>query len=157
MDLTTLKDDELRALHARVGALLESKRAEGDEQLLFTAIAQQLDAKGQTWSLGMLARNALYTQFQSRCLATTIYVDRFFQPKNRLERLKAFRLLTRVLLRFLENARVPITLKTVVQNLDKIPRLVDDEFPGYLESGVLPMLLQRQARISKAGDPQGSE
>jgi len=48
-----------------------------------------------------------------------------------------------VVVDYLQNARVPVTLRTLLEGYIKTASLVDHAYPGYLQSGLLDVLLER--------------
>lgn len=60
---------------------------------------------------------------------------------TRIQRTKVYRLVFGMLLRWMRNRGIPVTLNSALNNLDKIPQLLMQEFPGYVETGLLLRLV----------------
>lgn len=52
-----------------------------------------------------------------------------------------FHLYAELVVNYLKKSRVPVSLKTSLQHVDKFAGLVDDAFPGYVESGCISMVV----------------
>ncbi len=51
------------------------------------------------------------------------------------------RFLLDCLCRWLKGANVPVSPKTVLQNIDKLEYAADQEYPGYIDAGILSFLI----------------
>lgn len=67
--------------------------------------------------------------------------------KNLRHRRHAYYVVVGVLIRWLESVRVPVTPRTVALNLDKVPAVMDRQFPGYALNGLLEWVF----RAARAG------
>ncbi len=55
-----------------------------------------------------------------------------------------YRMYASLVSKYLVERQVPITIKTLVQNYDKFSSLIDQAYPGYLDSGILVPLVLRK-------------
>lgn len=69
------------------------------------------------------------------------YVDKYFSPKSRTERIKVIRVLVGCILKHLQSHHIPRGHRSITDCLVKIHDVVDDQFPGYRESGFLPLII----------------
>lgn len=61
------------------------------------------------------------------------------------DRVKWYRLYAKLVARYLSDREVPVTIKTLVQNHDKFPSLIDKAYPGYLDSGIFVSMVLRES------------
>lgn len=118
-------------------------------KLLFDSIAEETK-KSIGVNIGKFyvikeTRIDLYDRFISRALTILDFMDSSIgRINNDKERYYLFGLLARIYISNLVNSKIPISLLTVINNLDKIPAYVNNEFPGYKESGILNLLIHRE-------------
>jgi hypothetical protein len=74
------------------------------------------------------------------------FADRF-KPRGEVERKQVLELLIRILARWMRRKGVPVTCKTMINCMPRVPALCENAFPGYLGAGLLPMVLRRRAGI----------
>lgn len=79
----------------------------------------------------------------------TAYIDRVCADlpntsRTKLKRAAIERLCATILLDYLRNGEVPLNLRTVTQNSNKVAVAVEDQFPGYLENNILGLVITRQ-------------
>lgn len=84
------------------------------------------------------------------------YIEQYFQPEKKIDKLHGVQLLLRMLIRRLERDSIPVTVTTLAQQLSKINVVVEDEFPGYRQSGFLPLLLKKFRLDTVLGGSTGS-
>ena len=63
--------------------------------------------------------------------------------QTRLKKRNLYAMLAMLVSSYLNDIGVPITLKTLLNSFHKFPSLVDKAFPGYVESGLIHMVLAR--------------
>lgn len=77
--------------------------------------------------------------------ATFLYAisERWNPDKSRTRNfaIGVFHLYCKLVIRYLREVNVPISLKTSLQHTDKFIGLVDMSFPGYVESGMIKMVI----------------
>lgn len=69
---------------------------------------------------------------------------------TKTDRLRWYRLYSRLVGGYLVDCRVPVTIKTLCQNSDKFGGLIDKEFPDYL---INAMLIRMVLRLDAPGAP----
>ena len=75
------------------------------------------------------------------------FIKNNFGCSNRAEMCKAITILARAVVNRLRRDGVPISHQTVFANLSRVPTIVDSQFPGYRQSGMLKMLLSAPQRV----------
>lgn len=155
--LHTLTPAELRELQGRAAVLLgqagtseaavEGEPSLADLELVHAKIVEALTAFGETRKppFAMLRNARHYASFLQGVPIVTAYVAEALRPKNRAERAKAIGLVIRVIARRIaRGGRVPVCHRTISEDLSRCSDILQTAFPGYMASGLLPVLLQRQ-------------
>lgn len=70
--------------------------------------------------------------------------------QTRLKKRNLYATLAMLVGSYLDDIGVPITLKTLLNSFHKFPSLVDQAFPGYVQSGLFNMALTRSKRTKLA-------
>lgn len=150
-NLERLSPAELRDLAARATFLAStggSSTADEALPLVFSQVQQILkDAGVETPPLKVVKAQGYYKALLEGSDTLIQYINANLHPESRGEKIKGVQVLLRMLVRWLENCGIPVSVGTVARNLSKVPSLVEKEFPGYRESGLLPIILKRY-RIS---------
>lgn len=60
---------------------------------------------------------------------------------NKVMRIAMRRFLLDCLYRWLKSANIPASPRAMLQNIDKLEHATDQEFPGYIEAGILAFVL----------------
>lgn len=81
------------------------------------------------------------TPFNAAADTLISFVAAAFTPKHKLERMKAYRLCFDVLRDQLRAEGESIGVVSLIGQMNLIPSLIDNAFPGYAEAGLLPHLL----------------
>lgn len=67
---------------------------------------------------------------------------------TRLQRVSCLALFARLAFDRLNTVGAPVSGKSMLQQLENTPALLDEAFPGYAESGLLGLVLRRQSAIA---------
>lgn len=145
--LPGLSADELKQVKARVDALLSLAGAADpayDDDWLTAGLFSELERRGLLSSkaprqrlLKSVATKAFYTKSaELRRLLT----DRAGATLNTAELYALGRVAARALADSFYNT--PVALKTLMMNIDKVPAALDAAYPGYLEAGLLRMVIR---------------
>lgn len=73
------------------------------------------------------------------------------------QRLACYRFCVRLVLAHMRETRVPVTLRTVIQQCANVALVLDEAFPGYAESNLLHIVFRRAIGPAAQGDDAGSE
>lgn len=142
VDLSGLSPQALKSLIARAESLLPREstgREETDRDQVLASMLSALRAKGLRAPEAAIRRGPYWPAFQRGADALAAFLLEYAPAvaAKRLRRQMAYDRLLGVLARWLARIKVPVTPKTMIQNLEKIPALVDQQFPGYAQSGLL--------------------
>lgn len=143
-DLPSMSQDQLREIVARATALLKpADRNRTDEQDLYSALTTELTSQGISLPHYAIAmKSPAGPTFLRGASVVSSFVAEHIEPTTKAHRILAYRRFMKMLARWMVTCGIPVTLKNVAQNLDKVPAIVQRQFPGYLESGLLPMVLR---------------
>jgi len=140
--LTGLSRDDLRELKGRVEYLLKGdKNVDDCGAQIHRVITDELTARGiYGMPFGVLKKQAYYAAHKEGSASVEEFSKRYMKPPSRVEALKVYRVLVKMLSRRLIAEGTPLSPKTMSQGLKRIPAIVDCQFPGYRESGLLPAI-----------------
>ena len=118
--------------------------------LVFTEIAEYLTDRGQRapFPYATFRARPEFGAFAKAADAMLWYVGRNFKPKNGAQTMKVHRLLLVILARWLERRNIAVSFRTMTQQLGRVPELVESEFPGYAERGLLPRVTVAHSGVS---------
>lgn len=85
-----------------------------------------------------------YPAFLEGAKELRAFAVQHLRARTQLERIAAYGLLLRAMDRRTQELAIPRSLASFLNLLPKAPGLLEREFPGYLESGLLPQLLHRR-------------
>ncbi len=146
--LTTLTPEELRELRARAGLLLQNSTASSgdsiDEEVLADVLADELRAKSiRVPVYGVLKRMHHYKAFHEAAPLVEAFTTAHVRPRTKAERRVAYTVFVRMVVRYMESARIPVSHKAACQQLRRVPEIVERQFPGYVENGLLRSIVSR--------------
>ena len=145
-NLKDLSADELLELKARIDAMCvdrENKNAPTQRELLAGVIRDQLRGVGtNVMPKAAISAAGLKGKWEAAADRISSYVETHISSK-RAEGMHAYVILIQMLIRHLSASGVPATHRNVIVNLEKVPALVDRQFPGYRENGLLPVIVKR--------------
>jgi hypothetical protein len=150
--LPTLELKELEDLQALIKFLLDGKSSKGNatedsiEILLYQAIAEVLEAENLTATpFFHFKKGPTYRQFRAGKEVVEKFLDKSFRPKKltRTQRKKLYKMMICWVVVYLNEYNVPLSVRTIVNNLSKGPEFFLREFPEYLESKLFFKILER--------------
>lgn len=143
-DISDLSRDQLNELIARAKLLRGSKSGEQeiDEQLLHDVICACVGPECPK-GLAQAKRTKVWPRFKQSTEIVIGYA-REFKPRNLIELRAALKICIELLIDDIRNwtRPVPISYAVVVNNLNRIPAVVDAAFPGYRASGCLGFIVK---------------
>lgn len=151
--LATLSPGELREAKARLqvllgasGGIIDQVPGEDDDRgLVYHELCDMIRRKtgAKPPPLARFLDTKYAPAFRSGADEIIRYAVEHLKPRGRAGMIQAIRLLVSLIVRqvMLEN-RVPIAIGPLACNLGRVAELVDEAFPGYMESGLLGMVLK---------------
>lgn len=146
-DLASLSQTQLRELVTRASALLDRPQDDSATGLVHDALDGIFRKRGEKLPpMSVIKKLPHYGSFRDGSTALLEYIDTYLKPSTRVERLKAVNVLLAMLIRWLERREIPISHRAVSQSLSRVASIVDKQFPGYRQSGLLPMIVKAHQR-----------
>jgi len=143
-NLPCLSLDELEKVKQRVSILVGVSFAQADAQdWLLLGITEELRRRGLWLAKYPIPAKLLPNKFAEKSKALQEFLLKGFgQLKpQRAECLSLATISTRALADWMDYSRIPVTPRTVLFNVDKIPIALEQYFPGYWAQGLLGMIL----------------
>lgn len=147
--LPSLSREQLQIVYNQAAVLLGSAAPAveelPDEQTVFETVRKVLLARGdESIPVYGAARKAKHWgQFQSSVKRVTVYVDRYFRPKTKIERAKILHMIVTMAAKHLERKNVDVCWRTLRGELANVAAVVDNAFPGYRHAGILPLVVRK--------------
>jgi hypothetical protein len=144
--LPTLSRADLESVHAMAAHLLGAQGSVSnggtpDAPLLFEALSGQLNGI-MGWPY--VAATKQGKLLQQRAPEVTKFLTKHFRgwDKNKITQLAIMQLMISLLREDLKERGVQASFGILVANLNRLPEVFSNAFPGYLESGMGPLLLK---------------
>lgn len=145
--LHKLTPAELEQVKARATALLnggDDADLTSDEELVLKRITIIIEDRGETCiDRSRVKHSPTYSTFRDGVQMLMNFVDQFIQPKDAVDREAACSVMLNAVVACMAPKR-PVVFTTICQDMQKISSVIDDQFPGYRESHLLPMLLRQE-------------
>jgi hypothetical protein len=141
--LPTLTKADLAAVRGAADALLGPQAAPTDTPAtpLFEAVTRAL---GLRLGFAAFSQTATYKPYKRGEQAIADFLGTAFQaPRDRVTLNAMMQLLIECLTDDLKARRVPLSLGTLCNNLERAPQVFRDAFPGYIESGHGSIILRQ--------------
>jgi hypothetical protein len=144
--LPTLTKADLAAVRGAADALLGPQAAPIDTPAtpLFEAVTRAL---GLRLGFAAFSQTATYKPYKRGANAIAGFLGTAFpDAENKVTRNALHGLMLECLIDDLKARRVPISLGTLCNNLERCPQVFRDAFPGYIESGHGNIILRQITR-----------
>ena len=116
-----------------------------DEQFVLSELERIVKADGGTVPpLFVLSRRHYYGLWQEGVKNVLLYIETYFHPKDVRERKQILYVLLSVLSVYLKQGGVSVSLENCVSQLHRISDVIDSQFPGYRENGLLLKLIEKK-------------
>lgn len=94
-----------------------------------------------------------YKKFKENMEFVSGFFDKGFAPRRltRVKRRKLYRMVMELLIISMKEAGITITSNSFTTMLKNIPSIIQTNFPGYIESGLLFMMVDSQGVSAKHG------
>ena len=146
MALKEMSLTDLRKVSAQAAFLLTKEQLNVSplERDVYESICDTLKFEGiAPPPFGTFARTNAFSSFRGGVVCFLQYIGQHCAPKMRVERQKVIYVFVRMLARRLRRDGIPLSAKTMSSTLSRIENIVEDQFPGYRESGLLSVLLKK--------------
>jgi len=138
-----LREIELLAEQYRSRKGLGKIRAE--DELLYSTLIEVLSYKTKSVysPFPIFKKNQinLFKKFKDVSLELDFWIKKHFPNVTRTQKRRLYTIFVELVVDFIDAGPVPLGVKTVINSFQYLPGLIDKSFPGYLEAGVLELLL----------------
>ncbi len=147
-DLPLLTTDEREAIKARIVArgTLETNTVSsqmGDEVLVLEAIVDVVQRlSGEVVSVYELRRMNGYTGFKTKAISLLETLGK--SSGTRLKKIAVLTLGIELLYRDLRDQLLPCSSRTLMRHVHRVPAVLDTNFPGYAESGLMGWITREE-------------
>ena len=151
--LPTLSKADLAAVRGAADALLGPTAAPNDTPAtpLFEAVTRAL---GLRLGFAAFSQTATYKPYKRGADAIAGFLGSTFPlAENRTTRNALHSLILECLIDDLKARRVPLSLGALCNNLERAPQVFRDAFPGYIEGGVVNVIMAKITRGKDAKVP----
>jgi len=150
-DITKLTDRELKELNARLDLLLSTKSVKYDltlwDELFYRVIESILETElHQKIPSLVLLKKKKTKHIYKLVKDTREYIDTWAKSviKRRITRpeiIKIYKMYVDLVVQYLIDCKVPISLRTILLQHDKFPGIFDRAFPGYIVTNNFLLIL----------------
>lgn len=158
--LVFLTRKEQEEISTRLNFLLSSnkKTSSSGEELFYMRVSQVLNKELSTKEIPyyIFKKSSAYKKLKDAFTATSGYMKNAFKGSTvtRPQQQQFYMLATLSVLDDLSRSPIPTNMTTVLQTFRDIAGLMDRAFPGYSQSGLMPMVLKAKFK-NKKGLPNG--
>lgn len=156
IDLERLKLPALRKLASDVAAeimLRENATSSGNNRYAnahfwYEALKSVMSAEGPGMMMpaAVFSRSGNSATFQKALPAADQLVEKFRAPKERVLRqpqeMKIREVVINTLITSMKRKKVPVSLGSVCRNMQNASAAINEEYPGYMKSGLLHLILK---------------
>lgn len=135
--LPRLSQQELKTLRLAINELSTRKDDEG-ESFLYTAL---LKVTGSRTPYAIFMKTSGYQHWKRHLPDIERFIATNFPLANRITGLALATFTLQALCQDLKGRNVPISMGSVAKNLGRFADVFEDQFPGYLSSGLGPLIL----------------
>jgi hypothetical protein len=135
--LPKLTQSELKLLRLAIDELSVRKDDEG-ESYLYSAL---LKATGSRTPYSLFMKTTAYPHWRRHLPDIERFIATNFPSANRITGLALATFTLQALCQDLKRRNVPISMGSVAKNLGRFADVFEDQFPGYLSSGLGPLIL----------------
>lgn len=155
MQLVELSDEAKRALSVLSSLPAEQKRAafamlgsssteSSESSTLYIQLSKVIcDLTGtQMLPFSVFSKHETIATWKRSAPIISSYIEREVKPRSHSERIKCEYIFCKILVQWMLKIGIPVSIYTAVKQLPQLLGCVEAEFPGYRESGLLPMILR---------------
>lgn len=148
--LPRLSNHELKQVQARCLALLgstsDAEDSESGVSRFYSCIISELSARniGGQPSLARALKLVNASKFTEACAEVHAFVDRRMASNHPAGLHRGYRVVVGAIADLLARDRVPVSALTVIRHLHRFREGMDWSYPGYCESGLLPILIREK-------------
>ena len=145
--LAELSPSDLKDVQARTHALLadSTPSEDSDVRMVYDALVHEVKSIGgkSTMPYAAYAKRSSFAKFKAQVPPFLNFVDTFLLPRSKADRLKAARLLFSMILSAIHRRQARASMSYVLNLMPQVHEIVEQEFPGYRDSGMLHIILRQ--------------
>ena len=147
--LPDLSEDELKSVQARVRLLLGANQEPTDRNYSsflsgFTEVLRRTcDARGI--KLPPAGSRVYGVEYARNVDAIRELIEENLKNRTQARRFAVSKFLVDRLLDWMNEKSIVLVGNSILKNLDRVPGILDSDFPGYRQNGILPSLFERAA------------
>lgn len=149
-ELRTFSYNDLEELNKLIQGLLLNKPNKDipvELQLAYAAFIQPLQYKSAVPPvLSILKKDTIIEVRNALTFLLDWLKDALREPVRRTEIQPWFALFGELLVNFLEERKIPLSMIALIRQAKTVPSLVEMEFPGYVRAGMLKMVIMAMRR-----------
>lgn len=145
-NLKNLTQSELKEVIEEASFLLAvHNNVSGNQEIFYYVISLYLKKFSITSPpFGTIKKQLFYKKFLSVSDSVDSFIDKNFKKVTRVERSKLYNFFVRIIVSHIQNnTELSLSLKVVLNYFSYLPQLIDKSFPGYIESGLLSLILEK--------------
>ena len=139
-----LREVELLASHFRKGNKKED--IEANTLVFYSTIVEYLAYKTKVQFPPIALFRALQPNLGDKIFEVAEFVENwtnsYFKEVIQLERRRVYGICTELVGNYVEDSTVPLGMKSLLNAFNKLPGIVENNFPGYAASGLLSSILE---------------
>jgi hypothetical protein len=146
-----LNRDELEQLQKKILFLLTTKKRKTskiDVEAFYTILDNELSKRLKTKSMpfNRFQRTNTFKSLVTAFESTVDYMEVVFKNERltRASKLHFYLISSKIVLDDCAGSPAPLCMRTLLQSFTILPGLIDRAFPGYVQGGVLPMILKQK-------------
>jgi hypothetical protein len=142
--LPTLSGDELSQIREQLSMISTMKPvpAGTDEGLALESICEGLSSLGVEYAYPtLLQKTDGYSSFRCKVGPVMQFLRRGMKEKNEIR--AALVLATQLLYQDLTSSGFPATARTIMRHFHRVPSVINRNFPGYAQSGMLSWIIKK--------------
>lgn len=121
------------------------KNPKTEDNLFYTAVARTISTKLKIgypiYDVFIKQQPDNFKKLREVVLELDEWIEIHFPKVQRAKKYKLYVLFTEIVVEYIEEGPVPLSLPSTLNTFSKLPSLVDKKFPGYLQSNLFYMLL----------------
>lgn len=141
--LGVLRKEDLMIIRGALDRLTDTPEVTRADQTspLFDALISLLSIRMSYAAFAKPTRT--YKQWQRHAPGVIRFIESTFKPADRITTHALMAIMLEMLQADLKGRHVPISLGSMIVNMQRIPKVFDAQFPDYIESGLVNVILKR--------------
>lgn len=142
-EIRSLNKKDLKSLKTLVNYLLDSQDESKNLLLFYDTLVEEARNKGIYLTYhSKFKKSSHYASFKEKFDQLEEFTELVAKDFSLRQRKALYRLYAKLLINALQKSKTEVNMIICSMSIDRIPALVSKSFPGYVESGLLPMLLK---------------